>query len=138
MMPTERQAHPFTVDFGGWSDPDPVCARLFGKLVEIAEGVVTEYRSDLYRDAIRLTELMPDLLKEARERGAADLYWAARTHGTILARYRDEYWQAVRILDRVYGFRIIIRHKSYGHFYAEFIPDTEPYEALPLTRGDTV
>lgn len=127
----------FTLDFGGWTDPDIVAARLFGKLVEIASGTVTEYRSDLYRDAQKLMELMPGILAEARERGAADLWWAARTHGTILERYRADYDQAKRILGRVWGFRIIIRHEHTHYFVADFVWDTEPYEVLPLTRGMT-
>lgn len=135
VMPTERKAHRFVLDFGGWADPDPVAARLFGKLVELAEGTVTAYRSDLFRDAQKLIEIMPGLLSEARERGAADFFWAARTHGTILARYHSDYVQAKGILGRVFGYRIIIRHKFYDYFEAEFVPDTDPYEALPLTRG---
>lgn len=135
IMPTEREAHPFTLNFGGWDDPEIVAARLFGKLVELAEGVVTEYRNDLYRDALQLQKFVPDMLIEARERGGSDLYWAARTHGTLLDRYREGYFQGVGILGRVFGYRIIIRHHGYTDFSAEFIPDTEPYEALPLTRG---
>ena len=133
----ERKAHPFSIDFGGWGrdDPDVVAARLFGKLVELAGTIVTEYHSDLYRDALLLHELMPGLLAEAEERGAADLWWAARTHGTILCRSRTGYEESKGILGSVFGYRIIIRHKKYHYFTADFVPDTDPYEALPLTRG---
>ena len=135
MTTLERKVHGFTMDFGGWDEPDVISARLFGRMVKLATTTITEYHSDLYRDAQLLHELMPDIIAEARERGAADFFWAARTHGTILTRYRGEYAETKGILSRVFGYRIIIRHRYFNYFEADWIPDTEPYVALPLTRG---